>query len=115
MSMRTTVGELSIDNALLALVADELTPGTGITPEHFWGSFQALVADLAPLNRELLARRDALQAQLDDWHAQRKGVEHDAVAYKSFLQEIGYLRDEGAPFRVTTEGVDAEIATMAGP
>jgi malate synthase len=115
MSMRTTVGELSIDNALLALVVDELTPGTGVAPDHFWRSLQALVEDLAPKNRELLAKRDALQAQLDSWHAARKGLAHDAVAYKEFLQEIGYLRDEGAPFRVTTKGVDAEIATMAGP
>ncbi len=45
----------------------------------------------------------------------RKGQAHDAVAYKAFLQEIGYLLPEPADFKITTENVDAEIATMAGP
>jgi malate synthase len=115
MSMRTTVGDLSIDNALLALVEDELTPGTGVIAEHFWRSFEGLVKELAPLNRQLLAKRDTVQAQLDGWYAAREGAEHDVAAYKVFLREIGYLLEDGAPFRVTTEGVDAEIATMAGP
>src|SRR5690606_37359544 len=83
--------------------------------EQFWAGAEAVINDLAPKNRALLAKRDELQAQIDAWHQARKGQAHDAAAYKAFLQEIGYLLPEPADFKATTTNVDAEIATMAGP
>ena len=70
--------------------------------------------DLAPRNRELLARRDELQSRIDDWHRTHPGTP-DAAAYTDFLREIGYLLEEPADVAVTTEGVDDEVATIAGP
>ena len=106
---------LSVDPQLAAFIADEACPGTGVTAEAFWAGFAKVVADLAPKNAALLATRDALQAKIDAWHAERRGKPHDAGAYRTFLVEIGYLLPEPAPRSVTTSNVDDEIARLAGP
>ena len=76
--------------------------------------FADIIKDLAPKNRALLAKRDALQAKLDDWYRQN-GAPTDMAAYKAFLTEIGYLVPEGPDFTVTTENVDPEIAQRRRP
>jgi malate synthase len=93
----------------------EAADGTGVAPDAFWSGFAALVRDLAPRNAALLARRDELQTQVDAWHTSQGAGPHDAAAYTDFLRGIGYLLPEPAPFEVSTAGVDAEIATTAGP
>ncbi len=108
-------GELEIEQALADFVGSELLPGTGIRPDAFWSGFERIVADLAPLNRELLARRDELQAQIDEWHILHRGEGHDATAYASFLREIGYLNYMTEEVDLATENVDREIAEVAGP
>ncbi|MFM8354932.1 MAG: malate synthase G [Gammaproteobacteria bacterium] len=106
---------LKVAAELDTLVAERIAPGTGIDPSVFWAGFAAMLADLSPRNRALLARRDALQAAIDDWHRSRRGQALDAPAYKAFLQEIGYLLPEPADFVIETSGVDPEIARIAGP
>ena len=108
-------GGLYIDERIYALVAEQIAPGTGVSVEHFWASLGRIVEDLAAKNRTLLQRRDALQAQIDDWHRARRGEPLDAAAYRAFLAEIGYLLPQGAPCQVRPENVDPEIATIAGP
>ena len=93
----------------------EATPGTGVGADEFWAGFAAIVRDLTPRNRDLLAKREALQARIDAWHAEHRAKPHDASAYKAFLQGIGYLLPEGADFAISTANVDAEIAHIAGP
>jgi len=115
MSERVVIDGLQISQPLHDLVRDQVTPGTGIEPEAFWSALAAILRDLAPRNRALLAKRDDLQAQIDAWHVARRGQPHDAAAYKAFLQEIGYLVPEGDDFAITTANVDPEIATIAGP
>ena len=90
-------------------------PAPASTPDAFWTGFAALVRDLAPRNAELLAHRDELQRQIDEWHLSQAGKPHDDAAYQDFLRGIGYLLPEPAPFEVGTTNVDAEIAGMAGP
>ena len=89
-------------------------PGTGIGELDFWHRFADIIHDLAPKNRALLAKRDALQAKLDDWY-RTNGAPSDMGVYKAFLTDIGYLVPEGPDFAVTTANVDAEIAQVAGP
>ena len=96
-------------------LALEATPGTGISADDFWAGFAAIVRDLTPRNRRLLAHREALQTRIDAWHAEHRAKRHDASAYKAFLQEIGYLLPEGGDFAIRTANVDAEIARIAGP
>ncbi|MCZ4351955.1 malate synthase G [Roseovarius aestuarii] len=86
---------------------------TGVSAEQFWAGYAGLLADMAPENAALLARRGSLQDQIDIWHKEH-GL-GDGAAYRAFLREIGYLVPEPAPFMVETENVDPEIATMAGP
>ena len=115
MTERVQVGGLQVAKALYDFVNNEAIPGTGIAAEKFWAGAAAVIKDLAPKNRALLAKRDELQAQIDAWHQARQGQAHDAAAYKAFLQEIGYLLPEPEDFHATTTNVDEEIARLAGP
>ncbi|TRO11206.1 malate synthase G [Ectopseudomonas mendocina] len=115
MTERVQVGDLQVAKALYDFVNNEAIPGTGIAADKFWAGAAAVIKDLAPKNRALLAKRDELQAQIDAWHQARKGQAHDAAAYKAFLQEIGYLLPEPEDFQATTTNVDEEIARLAGP
>jgi len=115
MTERVSVGGLQVAKTLYDLIEQEVSPGTDIQSEDFWRSFEQIVRDLGPRNRELLAKRDRLQAEIDAWHREHRSRRHDQDAYKAFLQHIGYLLPEGNDFQVSTENVDAEMATLAGP
>ncbi len=115
MSERVEKHGLLVDKGLHDFIVTEAMPGTGVEPEAFWKGFAAIVADLAPKNRALLAKRDDLQAKIDAWHIANRGKPHDHEAYKAFLTEIGYLLPEGGDFSIETANVDPEIATIPGP
>ncbi len=115
MSERRQAGRLQVAPVLYDFIGDEALPGTGVAVDRFWAGFDAIVHDLAPRNRELLARRDSLQADIDAWHAGHRGRPFDVAAYRAFLSDIGYLTPEGAAFSARTENVDPEISTLAGP
>lgn len=115
MSQRIQTGDLQVAEALYNFINQQVIPGTGVTEEQFWSGLDAIVHDLAPKNRDLLAKRDAIQEQIDSWHRDNRANGFDFAAYKSFLQEIGYLLPEGEDFSATTSNVDPEMATMAGP
>ena len=112
---RVTIGSLSIDPSLEALVREEIMPGLGLDAEDFWNSFSHILNDLTPRNRELLEKRDRIQQQIDDWHLNRMGKPHDPQAYQEFLRSIDYLVPEGPDFKITTTGVDPEISQIPGP
>ncbi|MCI0752493.1 malate synthase G [Teichococcus vastitatis] len=113
--MANTEAGLQVAPVLRQFIEAEALPGTGIEPAAFWSSMQAILADLGPRNAELLARRDALQAKLDEWHRAHPQKPVDLAAYRGFLEEIGYLLPDPGPVTITTENVDPEIATLAGP
>jgi malate synthase len=115
MPSRITVSGLKVAPELHDFIETEALPGTGIASAAFWDGFARIAGTFAPRNRALVARRDALQAQIDAWHTARQGQAHDPAAYKAFLAEIGYLVPEGADFRIDTPNVDAEFSTIAGP
>ncbi len=106
---------LSVDDILHAFVERELLPDTGVAPEAFWAALEKLLADFTPRNRELLARRDELQAKIDAWWKERRGKPLDVAEETAFLREIGYLLPEPADFQIGTQNVDPEIAKVAGP
>ncbi len=114
MTDRIEIAGLRIARELHDFVEREALPGTGIAAEAFWNGFSAIVHDLAPKNRALLARRDAMQAKLDSWYRDN-GAPVDMDEYKTFLKEIGYLVPEGPAFSVSTDNVDPEISVVAGP
>ncbi|GIL02413.1 MAG: malate synthase G [Alphaproteobacteria bacterium] len=115
MAERVEVAGLRVDPVLHRFVNDEALPGTRISPERFWQALADVLAELTPVNRGLLARRDELQAAIDHWHRQRRGGGYTMAEYEAFLRQIGYIVPEGPDFAVTTANVDPEIATIAGP
>jgi malate synthase len=112
---RNTVGGLQVASVLHAFVRDEALPGTGVDEAAFWSGVEAILGDFAPRNRELLARRDELQQQLDEWHEKNPGPVGDQAAYVQLLRDLGYLVDEPADFTIETGDVDEEVAVQAGP
>jgi len=112
---QASLAGLRVARPLADFLAREALPGTGMTEDAFWTGLARLVADFAPRNRALLARRDELQAQIDAWHVAHRGKPIDATVYRAFLTNIGYLLPPPPPFQVTTANVDEEIAHIAGP
>ena len=115
MTEHVQVGGLQVAKVLFDFVNNEAIPGTGVTADQFWAGADKVIHDLAPKNKALLAKRDDFQARIDTWHQTHAGQAHDPVAYKAFLQDIGYLLPEAADFQASTQNVDDEIARMAGP
>ncbi|MBY2926985.1 malate synthase G [Rhizobium leguminosarum] len=105
---------LAIETVLHDFLLKEVLPGLAVDADKFFADFSAVVHDLAPKNRALLAKRDELQVKIDDWY-RRHGAPADMDDYQSFLRDIGYLLPEGSDFQVSTENVDPEIASIAGP
>ena len=115
MTERISVARMSVAKVLYEFLNGEVLPGLPVTAEQVWSGLGAILRDLAPRNRALLDKRDALQAKIDAWHKARKGKPLDLAAYKAFLGEIGYLLPEGPDFTVDTANVDEEFAHIAGP
>jgi malate synthase len=113
MTARIETNGLQVARELYDFVNEKALPGTGVNQDHFWKHLSAIVHDLAPKNRALLARRDDLQEKIDAWHRANPGVP-DMAAYKAFLTEIGYLVPEGGNVQVSTDNVDPEIGEVAG-
>ena len=106
---------LQVDHRLAEFIEAQALPGTGVQADALWSGFAALLADLAPKNRALLAKRDDLQARIDAWHRAHRAAPHDHQAYRAFLENIGYLLPEGPDFKIDTANVDPEIALIPGP
>ena len=112
---RIEVGGLKVAPVLHNFISREALPGTGIDPQAFWTGLEAIVGALGARNRELLDRRDALQARIDAFHCESAGRPVDPEGYEAFLRQIGYLADAPQDFTIRTGNVDDEIARIAGP
>jgi malate synthase len=106
---------LSVATPLANFVERDVLPGTGIDADIFWSGTAEIYAHFAGRNAELLAKRNRLQARIDDWHRERAGQAIEQSAYQAFLREIGYLEPRPAPFEIAPRNVDREVAAVAGP
>ncbi|WP_166423990.1 malate synthase G [Paraglaciecola sp. 20A4] len=105
-------GQLQVAKQLDTFIEEQALPGSDVTSSVFWARFSEIVAELTPVNKALLAKRDTLQQKIDEYCQTRSSLVTDE--YKSFLREIGYLETPPDDFAITTDKVDAEVATMAG-
>ncbi len=112
---RIQYGELRVAKELDDLLSEEILPGLDLSKEQFWSSFNRIAEEFVPLNKSLLQDREDLQKEIDRWHLDRKGQDHDHEEYKSFLKEIGYWEESIEDFEITTTNVDPEISDIAGP
>lgn len=108
-------GSLQVSKKLDDLINEKVCNGINIEPNSFWNNFEKIINDFTPKNKELLQKREDLQSKIDQWHIDNKNSDFDKAAYKSFLEEIGYLVKESGDFSIETENVDPEIASIAGP
>ena len=108
-------GSLSVSTDLESFLRSEVLPGLDLSEEHFWISLEKIINEFSPKNKTLLGVRESMQEQIDAWHLANPGQEKNLDIYKNFLKEIGYLLEEGGDFKITTENVDPEIASIAGP
>jgi len=106
---------IEADPQLAAFIETDVLGPLGRDVDAFWKGFADLLGRFGPRNADLLAKREDLQAKIDAWHTERAGQPHEADAYRTFLEDIGYLVPEPGEFTIGTENVDPEIATMAGP
>jgi malate synthase len=113
MTNYTKVGHLQVANELFEFINSEALPGSNVEQKRFWNGLAAIIKDLTPKNKALLAKRDEFQHKINTWHLENK--EFDFSKYKEFLKEIGYLEPEADDFKITTENADDEITIQAGP
>ena len=100
---------LAVAAPLAAFVEMQVLPPLKMSADSFWSGTAAIFARFVPENIALLAKRDALQRQIDLRYKAGGAVD------EAYLRSINYLASEPAAFTITTNNVDAEIATMAGP
>ena len=106
---------LSVSTDLEAFLKSEVLPGLDLSEDHFWNSLENIINEFSPRNKKLLDIRESMQGQIDAWHLANPGGEKNLDVYKDFLKDIGYLLPEGEDFKITTENVDPEISSIAGP
>lgn len=100
---------------LYDFVGNEVLQGSGLHEGDFWRGVESLLNEFTPRNRELLARRQEMQRQLDEWHVAHRGRATAQSDYLQFLRDVGYIVPEPDDFTITTENVDDEVAVQAGP
>jgi len=106
---------LQISDELKNFLSNEVLDGLDMSSEYFWSSFETIINEFGPRNKELLEKREIIQSQIDKWHIERRGTIHNHDKYKDFLKEIGYLVEDKGDFHISTNNVDPEIKTIAGP
>ena len=106
---------LTISKHLQDFLENEVLDGLDITKEHFWSSFEKIINEFSPINKALLEKREDIQTQIDNWHLEHKGKDLNYEEYKSFLTDIGYIAPRSPDFSISTDNVDPEIKTIAGP
>ena len=106
---------LNISSNLKQFLENEVLPGLGINADSYWQAFEQIIDEFSPRNKKLLNMREEIQEKIDNWHIERKGFEHNHEEYKKFLEEIGYIVPRSSKFSITTDNVDPEIKTIAGP
>ncbi|MDC1241708.1 malate synthase G [Gammaproteobacteria bacterium] len=106
---------LNISKHLKDFLENEVLDGLDISKEHFWSSFEEIVNEFSPRNKALLQKREDIQTQIDNWHLEYKGQDFNHAEYKSFLTDIGYIAPRSPDFLISTDNVDPEIKTIAGP
>jgi len=104
-----------ITESIYQLVEQEVIPDSGMSADDFWQACANIFDEFIPRNKQLLAFRETLQTQIDQWHLNSDNQPFCQKAYQEFLTEIGYLIPEKQDFNISTKNIDDEVALIAGP
>jgi malate synthase len=104
-----------ISEDFVNFINNEVLPHTNFDEDKLWPQIISLIEEFSPRNRALLEKRLQLQKKIDEWHCINPGPIQDMEAYKTFLQDIGYLLPNCEDFTIATTNADPEIASIAGP
>ena len=115
MTVRINCSGLQVADSLYHFIEDKVLPELHLNSADFWQGFAAIVKDLTPINDALLAKRDRIQLDLDEWHRANPGPIKDMPAYRQYLKKIGYIDEVPANVVASTQNVDDELALQAGP
>ncbi len=115
MSSYVNIGNLKVASVLAKCVENEIAPGTGIDAGTFWTKFSDILDKYGEMNAALLRKRDAIQAQIDEYVLRRKGKDWNRNEYETFLRDIGYLVKRGPDFKIDVKAVDKELTSQPGP
>lgn len=111
---RIDVNGYQVAQKLHDFINKKVLPDTGLSSKDYWHAATTVFDEFIPKNQALLAERTRLQSEIDAWHKANNDITN-IENYTQFLTDIGYIVPEGDNFQVTTENVDEEIATIAGP
>ena len=104
---------LRVATVLCDFIEQDVLPGLAIEKQYFWQNFCQIIEQFSTRNGELLAQRQQLQQQIDQWFGKHPNA--TVTEEKAFLRGIGYLVEEVADFSIETSAVDPEISQIAGP
>lgn len=113
MSHYISKANIRIDQSFYQFIEKDVLSPLSLSSDEFWQGVAELVADLTPVNKALLDKRQQLQQQIDNYHQKNKPL--DSAQYKTFLSDISYLESEVNDFSITTDNVDDELAKIAAP
>lgn len=113
--MYKDISRLKVDEVLFNFLEEEVLPGLNIKSEYFWSNFSSYIKELAPINANLLEKRQNLQKQIDNYYKNTGTSEQNIDSYKKYLSSIGYIERDNGPFKIQTSNVDNELSTIAGP
>ena len=115
MNQYVTQGGIKIAHELHQFIEQEVLPGLELDADQYWANLETLLNEFAPRNKTLLAKRDAMQLEIDNYHRASEGKAIVPEDYEQFLRRIHYLEEDVDHFEIETSGVDPEIAVTAGP
>jgi len=106
---------LKISSTLFEFINNEVIPGTSVKSDDFWDKFEKISHELAPINKDLIKKREIIQKNIDEWHKNNKDKKFNKKEYINFLKSISYIVEEKEDFKIETTNVDQEISSIAGP
>ena len=115
MNQYVTQGGIKIARELHQFIEQEVLPGLELDADQYWANLETLLNEFGPRNKALLAKRDSMQLEIDNYHRASEGKAIVPGDYEQFLRRIHYLEEDVDHFEIETSGVDPEIAITAGP
>ena len=68
MNQYVTQGGIKIARELHQFIEQEVLPGLELDAYQYWANLETLLNEFGPRNKALLAKRDSMQLEIDNYH-----------------------------------------------